>query len=155
MQIETAFREYRSAMQQHITYFCGDEMLAMDAVSHAFTQAWMRKAMLEAMPPPAMKAWLYATARNAAVDQKRRERRMTSLPEYALHDDLSLDITDRMTVKELVQQLPQNLSIPIHMKYWLGMNATEIGKAMGIPPATVRTRIRTALGIMRKGLRGD
>jgi len=122
----------------------------MDAVSQAFTQAWIRKDMLEAMPDPAMKAWLYAAARNAAVDLKRRERRFAPMPEYDLPGDGSWDPTDRITVEELMGLLPQNLSIPIHMKYWQGMNATEIGAAMGIPPATVRTRLRTAISIMRK-----
>ena len=155
MLIEDAFRKYSKPMQQHVTAFCRDESAAMDAVSHAFTQAWIRKEMLEAMPDPAQKAWLYAAARNAAVDIKRKESRFAPMPEYDLPDDGYPDPSDRIAVSELMSLLPAELAIPVHMKYWQGMNATEIGTVMGIPPATVRTRIRTALSIMRKNLKGE
>ena len=150
MEIEVAFRDYQDAMVKHVAYFCGDETAAMDAVSHAFTQAWIRKDMLEAMPSAAMRAWLYAAARNAAVDIKRRERRFAPMPDYDLPNAVVWDPIDRLTAADLVRLLPPDLAIPIHMKYWQGMNATEIGTAMGIPPATIRTRLRTALRVMRK-----
>ena len=155
MRIETAFAEYRDSMQRHITSFCGDDTAAMDAVSQAFTQAWARKDALEAMPDAAMKAWLYAAARNAAVDGKRKERRFAPMPDYDLPDAAAPDPADRVTAEELMRLLPPELSVPIHMKYWQGLNATEIGAAMGIPPATVRTRLRTAIGLMRKNLKGE
>jgi len=148
--IETAFRQYQNPMQKHIASFCGDETAAMDAVSQAFTQAWIRKDTLEAMPEPAMKAWLYATARNAAVDIKRKERSFSPMPEYDLPDDGEWNPTDRITVEELMRSLPSDLSIPLHLKYWQGMNSAQIGLVMGIPPATVRTRIRTALTKLRR-----
>ena len=150
MLIETAFVKYRDSMHRHVTSFCGDATAAMDAVSQAFTQAWIRKDMVEAMPDPAQRAWLYAAARNAAVDIKRKESRFAPMPEHDLADDSCTDLADRFTVEQLMRQLPAELSIPLHMKYWQGMNATEIGAAIGIPPATVRTRIRTALATMRK-----
>ena len=155
MDIETAFRKLRSDMQRHIASFSGDETAARDAVSQAFTSAWAHRTMLEGMPEPAMKAWLYASARNAVVDMKRRESRFTAMPDYDLPDGCPWDITDRLTVEELMRSLPPDLSIPIHMKYYQGMNSTEIGRIMGIPAATIRTRLRKALTILRQRLKGE
>jgi RNA polymerase sigma-70 factor (ECF subfamily) len=128
-------------------YFCHDEEAAGDGVSHAFTQALVNRQMLESMPEPAMKAWLYAAARNAVVDIKRRESRLSSLSVIA--DTRLPDLTDRAAAEALVEKLPSNLRTVVRMRYFGRMNATEIGRALHIPPATVRTRLRTALQIMR------
>ena len=154
MEIEKAFRECRDAMVRSVTSFSGDEDAAKDSVSHAFAQALVHKIMLEAMPEPAMKAWLYAAARNAAVDIKRREIR---LARFAGKNDGS-DFADprpddpagRAAVESLLEALPESFRIPVELKYYQGMNATEIGEAMKIPAATVRTRLRTAILRLRK-----
>jgi RNA polymerase sigma-70 factor (ECF subfamily) len=152
--VADAFEKYQDAMQRSVARFCGDDTAAMDAVSQAFARAWMRREQLEAMPEPAMKAWLYATARNAAIDQKRLERRFSPLQDD-IPSEKSENPTDRVVAEELLRALPESLFIPVHMKYYQGMNATEIGAAMGIPPATVRTRIRTALGMMRRNVKTE
>ena len=149
MDIETAFRKHHINMERHITSFCGDETTAKDAVSQAFTSAWVHRIALELMPEPAMKAWLYATARNAAVDIKRKEKKLTSMPEHDIPENEIPDLTDRITVQDLVRRLPPELSIPVHLKYFKGYNSSEIGTIMGIPPATVRTRLKKALAKMK------
>lgn len=154
MDIEAAFRSERSKMQRYITAFCGDEDTSKDAVSQAFMSAWINRDMLEAMPDPAMMAWLYACARNAAVDIKRRESRYVPMPDYDTPDTEGSDLINKITAEELTRVLPPELSIPIHMKYYQGMNSTVIGHIMGIPPATVRTRLRKALNVMRRNTKG-
>jgi RNA polymerase sigma factor (sigma-70 family) len=146
-------------MLRAMIYFCRDEQAAKDGVSHAFTQALARKHMLETMPEPAMKAWLYAAARNAIVDIKRRESRISYVPDedaYGLSvfadtrlPDPAGAAEDRAAAEALVETLPPSLRTPVRMKYFGGMNAPEIGRALKIPPATVRTRLRTALRMMR------
>jgi RNA polymerase sigma-70 factor (ECF subfamily) len=150
--VEAAFREYGKPMLGAMIRFCGDEQAAKDGVSHAFVQALARRGMLEAMPEPAMRAWLYAAARNAVVDSKRRDARLL----YLLDGDGSLfadtrlpDSTGKLTAEALLKKLPHDLGTIVRMKYYGGMNSGEIGVALGSPPATVRTRLRKALGIMR------
>ena len=154
MDIETAFDEYQKPMERHVSSFCGDPEAAKDAVSHAFTQAWMKKTTLEAMPCAAMKAWLYAAARNKAIDIKRFERRFAPVCDEELADDEIRFADNRLTVKELFLALSTEQAIIVHMKYYQGMNSNEIGAALRVKPATVRTRLKAALSIMRKNLRG-
>ena len=149
MDIEDAFREYRDSMLRSMVYFSGDDEAAEDGVSHAFTQALVHRAMLENMPEPAAKAWLFAAARNAIMDIKRRETRFR----YVGNPEESFDIPDprqddpagRATVELLLAKLPESLRIPVELKYYEGLESPEIGDLLKIPSATVRTRLRTAL----------
>jgi RNA polymerase sigma-70 factor (ECF subfamily) len=135
--------------------FSRDETAAKDAVSHAFTQALINREMLESMPVQAAKAWLYAAARNALVDMKRKESRFVALADTYPADMQASDPIDRVTVEAMLSRLPAALSTPVYLKYYQGYNATEIGAAMGLPSATVRTRLRTALSLMRAMTKGE
>ena len=143
MEIEEAFREYQEAMLRAMVSFSGDEEAAQDGVSHAFAQALAHKLMLEAMPGPAMKAWLYAAARNAVVDIKRKETRLLPIigknTDFQFADPRQHDLAGRVAVELLLEKLPESLALPVELKYYEGMNATEIGEAMNLPAATVRT----------------
>ena len=154
MEIEEAFREYGEAMVHAMTVFSRDGEAARDGVSHAFAQALARRVMLEAMPEPAMKAWLYAAARNAVTDIKRREIRTGSLTGgNDIHDFSDLrpdDPAGRISVELLLEKLPEALRLPVELKYYRGLNATEIGEEMNLPAATVRTRLLTAMIRMRR-----
>lgn len=154
MLIETRFEEYSNDMVQSMTFFSGDVHAAEDAVQCAFMKALVNRAMLEQMPEPAMKAWLYATARNAVIDMKRKQSRLV----YMIDENLvyhQMDPTDRMIVDTLVSSLPPYLQKPVSLKYFSQLNATEIGRILGLPPPTVRTRVRVAIGLMRGMMKGD
>ena len=162
MDIEEAFREYRDSMVRAMVSFSGDEEAAEDGVSHAFAQALAHNLMLEAMPEPAMKAWLYAAARNAIVDIKRREVRLSRFadvggicqhdPDFPdpRQDDSAERLTVELLLETLLAKLPESLRIPVELKYYGAMNATEIGEAMNLPAATIRTRLRTAMLRLRE-----
>jgi RNA polymerase sigma-70 factor (ECF subfamily) len=137
-----------------MTLFSGDDEAALDGVSHAFTKALVNKLMLEAMPEPAMKAWLYAAARNAVVDIKRREARISRFPwengDHGFADPRPDDPLGKAIAELLIEKLPEPLRVQVELKYYGGMNATEIGEAMKVPAATVRTRLRAALRQLRE-----
>jgi RNA polymerase sigma-70 factor (ECF subfamily) len=143
-------------MEKAMSYFSRDEEAAKDGVSAAFTRAFANRSDLQAMPEPAMKAWLYATARNAVIDIKRRESRFSRLSiEYGdaeFVDPRQFDPAGNVALYDLLGELPDPLRLTVTLKYFGNMNATEIGEAMKIPAATVRTRLRTALRYLRKKL---
>jgi RNA polymerase sigma factor (sigma-70 family) len=146
--IEEAYRAYGEAMVGAMTRFSSDEQTARDAVAQAFTKALVHKQMLEHIAEGAMKAWLYAAARNTVIDMKRRDRRLSPLLDEHL-SPLRIDETDRLLAGDLLAKLPPTLREPLRLKYFDRMNATEIGKELGLCPATVRTRIRNALRFLR------
>ena len=155
MLVETAYRKYSAQMVQSMTRFSRDETTAKDAVSQAFTQALIHRPMLEEMPEPAIKAWLYAAARNAIIDLKRKEARTVSFDESAQEESFASSPENRILIESMLGRLPQELQLPVYLKYYQGYNSTEIGKAMGIPSSTISTRLRVALNLMRQMMKGD
>ena len=79
--IEAAYQKYSGRMLQAMIRFSRDEAAARDAVSQAFTQALMNQTLLETMPEPAVRAWLYAAARNAMAEGKRKQRGIPAFPD--------------------------------------------------------------------------
>jgi RNA polymerase sigma-70 factor (ECF subfamily) len=134
--------------------FSRDEQIAQDAVAQAYTRALMNKRLLENMPEPAMKAWLYATARNVVVDMKRRDKRLIGFLDDDFAEERQIDLTEQVVVAGLLQKMPPSLREPVRMKFFEGLNATEIGEAMHLPAATVRSRIKRAIHLMRGIMKG-
>lgn len=60
--------------------------------------------------------------------------------------------TEELDVRDAIAQLPDELRTIVTLRYFGGLDASEIGSALGAPPATVRTRLRRALGLLRKQL---
>ncbi len=155
MLIETAYKKFSRQMLKAMIRFARDETAAGDAVSQAFTQALINRSLLESMPEPAVRAWLYVAARNAVTDIKRKEARFVPLDKTSPTEEPDPDPNDRILAESMLNGLPTELRIPVYLKYYMGCNSTEIGRALGIPASTVRTRIRTALSRMRNNMKGD
>ena len=96
MLIETAYREYAKTMVEAMIRFSGDEQTARDAVAQTFTKALVNKQRLEQITEGAMKAWLYATARNTVINMKRCEQRFRPFPIEELVETRGSDDTDQL-----------------------------------------------------------
>jgi RNA polymerase sigma-70 factor (ECF subfamily) len=59
-----------------------------------------------------------------------------------------------LDLRSAISQLDAELRVVVALRYFAGLDATEIGAALTIPPATVRTRLRRALRQLRDRL-GD
>lgn len=148
MLLEEGFAQYHRDMCRQLAAFGRDEQAAQDAVQQAFFKGLENRGKLEKMPPAAMKAWLFAAARNHLIDQVRKKARLV----YDLQSDPpapSDDPTDRLLAEQLLATLPEELAQVVRMRYYAGMDSTEIGQALGLPPPTVRARLRRALSLMK------
>jgi RNA polymerase sigma-70 factor (ECF subfamily) len=66
--------------------------------------------------------------------------------------------TEHATALDLrlaVMSLPGELRAVVALRFYAGMDATEIGAALDLPPPTVRTRLRRALTLLRADLAAD
>ena len=72
-------------------------------------------------------------------------------------DDVTLGANDHINALDLRQALltlSADLRQLIALRFYIGMDSTEIGELLGEPPATVRTRLRRAIIQLRRAL-GD
>ena len=89
------------------------------------------------------KAWLIRAVLNRCADIHRfRLRRpvlaLEDIPELARPADEGAELWDA------VARLPEKLRTAVHLHYAEGYSTEEIAGLLGIPPATVRTRLRRA-----------
>src|SRR5689334_1334405 len=106
-----------------------------------------------------LRPWLGGVARNvarmAARGRNRRERREQAVPvhdEVPSPEQLVARVEMQQKVGRLVLELPEPLRSTLLLRFFEGMNASEIARAQGVPAATVRSRIKDALDRIRATL---
>jgi len=134
----------KDAMVRKLTVFSRDAHAAEDAVQQSYLKALAYDG-LTGMSNESVKAWLYVTAKNALVDEKRKTLRWV-----ALNTDVEIpldepDKDDMLFLNILLDKLSEEQREIVTLRYLTGLDSTTIGHMLSIPPATVRTRLRAAL----------
>ncbi len=141
---------------------------AEDVVQEALTRAWQSRHTLR--DERAARAWLLRITINTARNLQ-RTLRGSNFPMHGARDDhhdvmmdaiptqrpLESDPGDRaatLDLRDAVSQLPEDLRLVIALRYYAGLDSTEIGQLISVSPATIRTRLRRALTLLRARL-GD
>lgn len=137
---------------------------AEDAAQEATLRAWQAWDTLR--NPTLVRAWLLRITVHVCLDWRRGRfgtRRALTLP---LLDDASpplallgadpgaSDHTGAMDLRQAINTLDNDLRVAIVLRYYAQMDATEIGTALGVAPATIRSRVRRALLTLRERLAG-
>ena len=99
-----------------------------------------------------MKAWLIRTTLNRCTDLHRFRLRRPVLP---LDEALTCPVDEAAAeLWEAVGVLPEKLRTAVHLYYAEGYQAEEIAAMMGVPAATIRTRLRRAREKLKSVLGG-
>ena len=98
------------------------------------------------------KAWLIRTTLHRASDIRRRAEKRNLPLEEAAHQaapEMEPDIL------QAVQALPEKYGAVIHLHYYEGYSMKEIGKLLGLPAATVGTRLARGRERLRELLKEE
>ena len=99
-----------------------------------------------------MKAWLIRTTLNRCTDLHRFRLRRPVLP---LDEALTCPVEEAAAeLWEAVGVLPEKLRTAVHLYYAEGYQAEEIAAMLGVPAATIRTRLRRAREKLKSVLGG-
>ena len=132
---------------------------AEDAAQEAITRGWQAWPTLR--DKAAARSWLLRITVNVCRDWQRgrfgTRRRLTEplsendvLPPALLGGDPGAsDHANALDLRGAIDILSDDLRLVVVLRYYSGMDATEVGAILGIPPATVRTRLRRALRELR------
>lgn len=129
---------------------------AEEVTQDAFHAVWRRAASYRA-DRGAVRTWLLAIARNAAIDWRRtkgkRIEREAAIDEAAelvaetrVDDRVIADLRAER-VRAAVAELPEEQRAVLSLAFWSGLSQTEISARTGTPLGTVKSRVR--LGMMK------
>ena len=139
---------------------------AEDAAQEAVVRAW--RAWPALRERTAARSWLISITINVCRDWLRgrfgQRRRLTESltgandePRPIAQLDADPGASDHAAALDLrhaISTLDEELRTIVALRYYAGMDSTTIGAALGIPAATVRTKLRRALGLLRERLGG-
>jgi RNA polymerase sigma factor (sigma-70 family) len=133
---------------------CGDADMAQDAVQSAWPIAWRKLGTLR--DAERLRPWLMSVAANQARQMIRNQRRHV-LAEIELAD-LGSDQADPGTRTGLadlgvaLRRLSAEDRSLLALRHVAGFDATEIGRAMGMSPSGVRSRLARLITRLRTEL---
>ena len=144
---------YRFAMRS-----LGDVGAAQDVVQETFLRAWRSHDRFD--PELAsLRVWLFAIARNVVVDHARRVgarpwlRQLSEPADLEAAADTSPDPSDRLlrgwVVEEALRRIGEDHRHAIVETYLRDRPYAEVAAELGIPVATLRTRVFYALKALR------
>lgn len=156
--LDAAWREHGRSLLGVATNILGDRHAAEDCVQETFVRAWRSQDRF-AEHRGSVRTWLFAIARNVAIDHLRaRARRATPvegdrvarlLPQQEAGD---ARVDDRVVLAEALATLsPEHREVLVAVKLE-GLTYAELAEQNGVPVATLRTRSYHALRALRATL---
>lgn len=141
---------------------CGRRALAEEIVQEAFMSLWRSTARYD-RTRGSLRSWVLRVVHNRAVDTFRRElssaRRDVSddgiadaLPARERTEDEVERRSDALLVRTALDGLPPDQRQVIELAYFGGYSQSQIAEALGLPPGTVKGRMRLALRKLRIAL---
>jgi RNA polymerase sigma-70 factor (ECF subfamily) len=127
-----------------------DPIEAQDAVQEAFLRVWRFRDSIPA--GDARKAWLYRVVVNACISRIRSEKSRTgkdggdlgleTLPDSAPTPDAAAERSQLADdVLAALADLPDNLRVPLVLRFFVGLSEKEIAVAIDRRPGTVKSRL--------------
>ncbi len=150
------FDRYGSLVYSVALRVLRDPAQAEDVMQEIFFQVWKTPQSFVQVKG-SLGAWLAVVARNRAIDSLRRRRPTDSVDDVILPAATNLaSEVERNSMMEKVrvvlQGLPQEQQKTVELAFFEGMSHSEIAAKTGDALGTVKTRIRSALISLRKGM---
>lgn len=154
---EELYRTSRDDVYAYVATLLGDRASAEDVTALAFERAYRRRRTFDRRRGEE-RAWLFGIARNAALDELRRRRRLAQLAS----DPVDLEATDageldgaevtlrRTAVKSALAALSGREREIVALKFHAGLTNPEIADVLGISESNAGTLLYRTLEKLRK-----
>ncbi|MCL6594872.1 MAG: sigma-70 family RNA polymerase sigma factor [Firmicutes bacterium] len=105
--------------------------------------------------PDAFRTWLYRLAVNAAIQEMRRTSRRRAVEAAEEVEAAESDVAGQVDLRRAMAELDPSLRLPLVLHYHAGLTSAEIGRVLGLRPATVRFRLMRARECLRQALAAE
>ena len=145
--VRLLFMRHHARIYRFVARQTGSEMMADDIANEVFLELWKQAPSFEGRSE--VSTWLLGIARFKALSFLRKKKEEWIDDDDAAQVADSADTPEVVTMKEdkaaalrrLVNALPEEHRTVIDLAYYHGQSVTEIGEVLGIPVATVKTRM--------------
>jgi RNA polymerase sigma-70 factor (ECF subfamily) len=157
---EVLYQRYSRAIYSLVSRILRDRHTGEDVAQEAFAAVWRAAAGYHRARGTAA-GWMFAIARNAAIDASRARVPLVvgELPDRAdpapLPDAQAISDMEAFRVHVAVDSLPDREREVIELAYFSGLAQSEIAEQLELPLGTVKTRTRSALQRMAPMLREE
>jgi RNA polymerase sigma-70 factor, ECF subfamily len=152
---ELLYRSSRDDIFAYVATLLNDRAAAEDITALAFERAYRRRMTFDRRRGEE-RAWLFGIARNAALDELRRRKRLAALtidPEDVSEtgDDEGAEVALRRTAVRaaLAELAPRDREV-IALKFHAGLRNTELAKVLGVSETAAGTLLYRAMEKLRK-----
>jgi RNA polymerase sigma-70 factor, ECF subfamily len=153
---ELLYRSSRDDIFAYVATLLGDRAAAEDITALAFERAYRRRMTFDRKRGEE-RAWLFGIARNAALDELRRRKRVASLtvdPEDVSEtedDDDGAEVALRRTaVRAALAALSARDREVIALKFHAGLRNAELARILGVSETAAGTLLYRAMEKLRK-----
>ena len=148
---------YRSSRDDVYAYAAGllrDRSAAEDVTAAAFERAYRKRSRYDARRGT-RRAWLFGIARNAALDELRRRRRIAELAEDPADDAATLEDQAetglrRAALRAALASLEPRERELVALKFFAGLSNAEIADVLGIGESNAGTRLHRTVEKLRR-----
>jgi RNA polymerase sigma-70 factor (ECF subfamily) len=155
---EDLYRSSRTDVYAYVATLLRDHAAAEDVTALAFERAYRRRRTFDRRRGEE-RAWLFGIARNAALDELRRRRRLATLAvdpadpesggEPAVDDQAEVALR-RTTVRAALAALPARDREIVALKFHGGLSNDELARVLGVSPSNAGTLLHRAMEKLRK-----
>lgn len=151
------YDNYSGALFGIISKMITDKELAEDVLQEAFVKIWNNFSSYDPSKGRLF-TWMLNITRNLTIDtvrsksyKKQSKIQTTEISvTYASNNINENDKFDSLGIRKQVTLLKEDQQQIIDLAYFDGFTQEEISKKLGIPLGTVKTRMRTAISILKK-----
>jgi RNA polymerase sigma factor (sigma-70 family) len=151
---EALYRASADAVYAYASALLRDRSAAEEVTATAFERAFRKQRSFNPRRG-SQRAWLFGIARNAALDELRRRKRLAALADDEAADapapDSEAEATERRAVVRaaLAALEPRDREL-IALKFQAGLSNAEIAKVLGISASNAGTRVHRAVTRLRE-----
>lgn len=152
---ERVYDHYSGALYGIVLKITGSEALAEDVLQSAFLKIWKGIPDYD-MSKGTIFTWMLNIARNTAIDANRRKKTRPDIHELdasvSIINQLPTDPVnpDVLDLKEQVEKLKPEHRMVIDAVYFYGLTHEEAAQKLELPLGTLKTRVRQAVGTLKK-----
>jgi RNA polymerase sigma-70 factor (ECF subfamily) len=152
---EALYRSSRDDVYAYVATLLRDPAAAEDVTALAFERAYRRRRSFDRRRGEE-RAWLFGIARNAALDELRRRRRVAQLAadpkaeaDPVAEDDADL-VLRRTAVRSALGRLTPRERELVALKFHAGLSNRELARVLGVSESNAGTLLHRAIEKLRK-----